>query len=365
MITNFYIDESGSSGGLARPGAHFAFGGQQIFVLACLGVDDESALAAELVRLKKHYRIQSPEMKSSSVEGKERLMTELAAFIRTHQLPMMIELVDKRFMIATNILMTLVLPPIDDINFMPENQWMINLMAEYIHENAPLTAFEAYAAACDAPSPKSVTSAFQSMLEWLEPRSRSEDIAEALHRGTAKSFGEFLQAGPENEAAQRRVLPMPDVGKRGQSISMLPNLSSLTNIYARINQLRAGRIADVTLIHDEQAHFDAILLEAKAMTEELVGNGLTVPFPHADYRFKEKASLRFVKSQGHPGIQAADLLAGFMMRSTKAVLYNGETLQPETVEAFQAITAVCEPTLGIGVNFVLSTADLERLPSSA
>src|SRR6218665_227650 len=365
MVTNFYIDESGNTGGLARPGARFDFGGQQIFVLACLGVADESALAAELARLKQSYRIQSPELRSSSVEGKSQLITELPAFIRKHDLPMMIELVDKLFMIAANVINTLVLPPVGDVDFTPESQWLRNQMAEYLHANTPPSVFEAYAAACDAPSAESVTYAFRSMLEWLDTRAQSEVIAEALRRFTADSFDDFLKYGPENEAAQRRFLPLPDVGKRGQLVWMLPNLSSLTNIYARINKLCAGRITGVTIIHDEQAHFDDILLEAKSMTEGLARDGLTVSLPHADYRFKEQATLKFAQSQRSPGIQAADLLAGFMMRSAKAALHNGETLSSETAKAFQALTELCNPALGVGVNFVLSSADIKRLPSSS
>ena len=203
MVTSFYIDESGNTGGLARPGARFDFGGQQIFVLACLGVDDERALAAELARLKQNYRIRSPELKSSSIEGKSQLITELAAFIRKHHLPMMIELVDKHFMFAANIINTLILPPVGDVDFTPQSQWLRNLMAEYLHDNSPLTAFEAYAAACDAPSAESVTYAFRSMLKWLDTRVQSDEIAEALHRLTTDSFDNFLEYGPENEAAQR------------------------------------------------------------------------------------------------------------------------------------------------------------------
>src|SRR5688500_11759223 len=97
--STFYLDESGNSGDLARPGTAMDFSGQQIFALAAIGVRDAEALDDELDRLRQDYRVQGPELKSTAVKGKPGLVVELAAFLRRHEMPVLIETVDKRFMI--------------------------------------------------------------------------------------------------------------------------------------------------------------------------------------------------------------------------------------------------------------------------
>jgi hypothetical protein len=142
---------------------------------------------------------------------------------------------------------------------------------------------------------------------------------------------------------------------------MLPNLTCFTNIYARINRLCGRRIGSVTLIHDEQSHFDQIVQSAKHTTEDLAKT-LSVPLmPFADYHFVEKATLVFANSTTSPGIQAADALAGFIMRFTKDVLY-GDCPPSETAkDGFKGILKMSKPVEGRGVNFVLPTNDLSKL----
>ena len=83
----FYLDESGNSGDLARPGAALDFGGQAIFTLASIGVRDVNALETELKRLRQRYRVQAPELKSTAVKNRPELVGELVSFLRGHELP--------------------------------------------------------------------------------------------------------------------------------------------------------------------------------------------------------------------------------------------------------------------------------------
>ncbi len=359
MITEYYLDESGNSGDLARPGLRFDFGQQQVFTLACLGVPDTNALGAELNRLKSTHRVQAVELKSSSVRDKPGLVAELADYVDRMRLPLMIEVVDKRFMMAANMVNTLVVPPVGPCDLTPEAQWMSNVMAEYIHAGAPSMVFEAFVTACDAPSGTSVAGAFTALLGWLQSLPRN-DVAYGIERFAADSFGDFQQMGPERPETQRRFLPVPDFGKRGQSVWMLPNLSSLTNIYARLNRLHKRRIGSLTLFHDEQAHFDDILREAKRTAEGLAA-GSAPPLRFADFHFEEEAQLVFTGSHASPGIQAADVLAGFLMRYVKDVLYGEIPPSEEARAAFQRILELSEPADGRGVNFVLRTSDVINL----
>jgi len=111
MALHYYLDESGSSGDLVKSGNRFDFGQQQICTLACVGVGDEDALGREIDRLKARYRIQAPELKSSSTRDKPELVAALAGYLGTNHWPLMVEVVDKRFMIAANMTNTLIAPP--------------------------------------------------------------------------------------------------------------------------------------------------------------------------------------------------------------------------------------------------------------
>lgn len=359
--STFYLDESGNSGDLARPGTAMDFGGQQIFALAAIGVRDAGALDDELDRLRRDYRIQAPELKSTAVKGKPGLVVELAAFLRRNEMPVLIETVDKRFMIAANIINNLVLPAVGACDVTPEAQWVRNVLCEYLHAQAPPGAIASYVAACDSPSAASVTAAFDTMLDWLDEAAPDDQPAEALRFFTRDSFDDFVAADPEAEAAQRRCLPPPDLSKKGQSIWMLPNLTSLTNLYARINRYRRRKLAEVEIVHDEQAHFDTILADAKQLTEHLAAQGLAMPARFADYQFVEQAALRFARSSETNGIQAADVLAGFVMRHVKSVLHDRVAPGSEAARAFHALMNLTDPNEGLGINFVLAHGDIERL----
>lgn len=360
MITEYFLDESGNTGDLARPGAHFDFGQQEVFALSCVGVANVSALGDELNRLKSVHRVQAPELKSSAVRDKPKLLADLADYIERMRMPLMIEVVDKRFMIAANMANTIVMPPVGDVDQTPKAQWIRNVMAEYIHARAPTAVFEAFVAACDAPSGASVANAFGALFTWLQSETRDE-VSYGIGRSVADSFDEFKEMGPQTKEAQQRFLPPPDIGKRGQSIWMLPNLTSFTNIYARLNRLHGRKIGSITLFHDEQHHFDNILHDAKRMAEGLAQAGAAPPVRNADYTFEEQARLVFLGSHASPGIQAADVLAGFLMRYVKDSLFGKRAPTDESQVAFQRLLGLSEPTEGRGVNFVLATADVMKL----
>jgi hypothetical protein len=142
---------------------------------------------------------------------------------------------------------------------------------------------------------------------------------------------------------------------------MLPNLACFTNIYARMNRLHRRRIGSLTLFHDEQVHFDEIVRSAKRSTEDLAKASEVPLMPFADYHFEEQATLVFANSSTSPGIQAADVLAGFIMRFTKDVLYGDHPPSEAAKVGFNSILKLSEPLEGRGVNFVLPTNDLSKL----
>lgn len=359
MISEYFLDESGNTGDLVRSGGRFDFGKQEVFALACLGVGNLDALSTELARLKKKYRISAPELKSNFVRDKPGFVLELADFIEEMGWPFLAEVVDKRFMLAANIVNAVVLPPFGPASVSRRAFWVRNIMAEHIHANAPSTIFEKFIAACTAPSASSIPAVFNAVFDWI-PEEPDNDVAFAIRESVMHSSEEFEEMGRDAPTTWRRFLPSPDTGKRGQSVWMLPNLTSFTNIYARLNYLHRSKINGIMLFHDQQDHFDDILNDAKHMVEGIGGGRSTPDVQFADYHFREHASLVFAASHESPGIQAADVLAGFLMRYTKQALYEGTVSKGEQA-AFTRILELSEPSEGRGINFVLNATDLRSM----
>ena len=360
MIDHFYLDESGNSGDAAQ-GAAFDFGGQQIFALACIGCSDASALRAELSRLATKHRIKSTELKATGLTGKPGVAADIAAFLEAEQLPLFMEVVEKRFFVAAHVINHLIMPTVGDFDSSPEGQWLRNVLAEYLCRRAPAAAFETFIDACRSPSNVSVETCFDAVLVWLKQVPARDEIGAGLLRFAADSFNDFRAEAIESEQAFERYLPIPDVGSSGKRIWMLPSLTSLTNIYARINLYRGGVMKGVTLLHDEQLHFEAILRDAKATLERLAAASAAPKVRFADYRVIEGATLKFGQSHDHVGIQAADVLAGFLMRYVRNVLAGKTPSAAGAREAFYKVVGLSNPRRGIGVNFVMPSHDLLRL----
>lgn len=361
MIDRFYLDESGNSGDAALTGAAFDFGGQRIFALACVGCADAAGLGAELARLAVSHRIKSTELKSTALTGKPGVAADIAVFLETAQLPLFIEVVDKRFFVAAHMINHLIMPIVGDVDFSPEGQWLRNVFAEYLYREAPTAAFATFIEACGSPSNASVETCFDAVLAWLKQVPAQDEVGLGLLHFADDSFNDFRSEAAESGHAFERYLPIPDEGSSGKPIWMLPSLTSLTNIYARVNLYRSGAMAGVTLLHDEQLHFEAILRDAKVTLERLAATGTAPKVRFADYGVIKGAALEFGQSHDHAGIQAADVLAGFVMRYVRDVLVGKAPAGARAQEAFHKIVGLSNPRRGMGVNFVMPTHDLLRL----
>lgn len=64
---DFYLDESGNTGGITRQSFLSSYGGQNIFTLAAIGVSDEAEANAKVALLLKQFNINSKELKSSKL----------------------------------------------------------------------------------------------------------------------------------------------------------------------------------------------------------------------------------------------------------------------------------------------------------
>jgi hypothetical protein len=355
MVLNYYIDESGNSGDVLNSGEDFNFCGQPVFSLACIGVDEIGKLEVYISALKSKYKIQGVELKSTKIyKNKPNFIVELIEFLRDEKIPIFIEVVDKKYYISANIVNCHVMPPYSSPPETPESQFVRNSCADFIYENAPLSVFNKFLDVCRCPSDKALLASFNEVLKFAKNYHPANEVTWFLVKNIEESISDYEELmSSEQDDAYMCFIPIPDSSKRNKSIWMLPNLSSFTNLYARINRYVGGKVSSACLFHDEQAHFDEIISMGKTLLEELDLSGASA-VQTADYEFSEAASLTFAKSHEHVAIQVADILAGVAMRYLQEKL-EGKESSKEVAQAYDGILRVSNPNLGLGVNLVTTS----------
>lgn len=359
MISNFYIDESGNTGDLCKVGAHPNFGAQRFFGMACVGVAEPDELEDEFKRLRSLHRLQGSELKSTSLTKKPKVAGDLARFLSEKKWPVFIEIVDKHYMIMATLMERLIMPPVSSFDMTPKAYFIKTKMTEYLALYGPDELGALYAQACATKKRPDVRKVYRAIIRWAEFSRRQPEIAYALADATRRSLKDFEKQNPLH--AVTAALPVPDRTKKDSVAWLLPNIPSFTNIYARVNRYTKGQMVDVTFIHDEQVQFDDILDQNKRLTEALKDKGDIFSFQHADYNFREISDLRFRRSDDDVGIQAADILAGFVTRYIYQRAWHPDEVHPDQVEAFEAISALQRDGAPTGVNFVVPDALLHYI----
>ncbi len=170
---------------------------------------------------------------------------------------------------------------------------------------------------------------------------------------------EYLEQSCTSNESWLRFLPPPDVNKRAKHVWMLPNLTSFTSIYARMNLYYGRRLAGIRLVHDQQLEVESILRQGKAAAESL-SSCMDLPYtPQSDYRFEEAASIDFAQSHEAIGVQLADIVAGATMRFFRDS-DAGTPIASELREAMMRLVSEGDERTGYGVNQVVPTANVRH-----
>ena len=346
---DFYIDESGNTGDLSLSGPDMDFGGQPVFSLACIGLSDEINTSTVLNNLKKKHKVQASDVKLSKLlKKKPNFILEVVDYFLSSNSPFFIEVIDKKYQLAVNITNNFVWPPYFNTEESQDTINLKNIFSDFIYHRISKEIFFEFLQSMREPSNYKIDRMFFLLEEAVA--ALDHEIAEALSTSINESKDDFrIMQEQEGELAYKRFLPVPDKGKRGQTIWMLPHYSCFTNIYARINLHLSGDITSCKIFHDEQSHFDQIISEAKVQSEN---NPITsyIP-PFADYKFDQAAELFFKASQDSAGIQIADILAGLSMRWYQSHL-NGEAPTGPIYTAIDKLLHHSNPLRGVGINLV-------------
>ncbi|MDX0537062.1 DUF3800 domain-containing protein [Sinorhizobium medicae] len=321
-----------------------------MFSLACIGIDDIDALAHEVERLKSLHRLQGTELKSTRTKAKPKFVSDLARFLHTREWPVFIELVDKHYLVVASIVERLITLHLSRTEPSRRAFFVKNTMADYIARYAPDDLCPLYAKACQSQNRPDCRKVFQRLIWWSHRSKRDRNIAAGIEHSSRTSLKLFEKLHPYE--AVRSVLPIPDRSKRDGTVWLLPNTSSFTTIYGRINRHLDGDIGNVTFVHDEQVHFDEIIEANKALAESLRDDLSRVKLRTADYSFQSSPRLTFQNSKESLGIQAADVIAGFVSRYIYQKLWQPETIDAEHDEAFHLIDRFTRASGVTGINYV-------------
>lgn len=351
---HFFLDESGNTGGTSRNDLQSSFGGQRIFTLAAIGAPNEQSLIDTLSPLLERFNIQSKELKASMLyKKKPQFIAEVFSTIKYQGWPVFIEAVDKKFMLAANIVNCLVLPGYCFESETREINFIRNSFAEYLFLNAPDILYEEFLKLCDYPSREGVNNLIDHFTAELS-KHRNE-VSVALIHSLSMTRDDVKKRDDISS-----FIPIPDTGKHGKQVWMLPNLSSFTNLYARINLHMKGKLSDAQIFHDEQLQFDRIIEAAKINVEGFPAEKFGFVSDSTDYKFNDTANLFFKASHESFGIQIADVIAGFVMRFVSQKL-KAEPFEKTVLGAHKLLMTMNREEVGAGINMLMSARDANQI----
>ena len=361
-MTTVYIDESGHSGDMINSGNAYDFKGQPYFALAGIGLEDGHDWDDRINELRSRHRISAGELKSKSLTAKPRFTAEVIHGLLDQRAPLFIEVVDKRFFICTSITSFQLLPACLGYTESVKLHFIKNTVADFLYFHATERVLDTFVASCLAPGDATLRASFavlRDMATDLGYTGSAVQIAEGIAHMVQEAEAEYGEQRDNGGEAWMRFLPPPDLNKHAKQVWMLPNLTSFTSIYARMNRYYSRRLAGIRLVHDQQLEVENILRQGK-MTAENLSRSMDLPYiPQSDYRFEEEASIEFAQSHEAIGVQLADIVAGTVMRyfrDTDA----GTPVSSELREAMMRLIDEGDERRGYGLNQVVATANVRH-----
>ncbi len=317
MMTTIFLDESGHSGDMINSGNSYNFKGQPYFALAGIGLEDGHNWEAYLTELRSRHRIPSGELKSKALVSKPKFSADVLNALIEQKAPLFVEIVDKRFFICTSIVSFQLLPPCLGYPDGTELHAIKNKVADFLYFHASEQLLNTFVMSCLIPGHETLLASLASLRLLANQPGYPENavqITQVLAHIVDTTEAEYQELSVTEYEAWLLFLPPPDMNRHSKQVWMLPNLTSFTNIYARLNLYYRRDLANIQLVHDQQLEVENILRHSKAIAEQL-DKDLQLPYtPHSDYRFESVAPLAFAQSNELVGVQLADIVAGAIMR---------------------------------------------------
>ncbi|MDQ7084618.1 MAG: DUF3800 domain-containing protein [Sulfurovum sp.] len=253
----YYIDESGNTGDLIMTEENLNFSSQEYFTLACIGIEDEKLddLESKINELKKKYKIQNKELKfgkTKHIFGKKiGFVLELLKLIEEDS-KILIEIVDKKYSISTNIVNCLINPPYYQSEQSIEDKKHLHLiLAQWVYKFVPNEFFINFSNISRTPSKEGLDKLFQDLLKIIEKTDNEMSTGMLGHLKESIDDYEIMKKESRNNENMRDAytyfLPLPDYNKRGELIGILPHIASFTNLHARLNHVYGDNLSSITI----------------------------------------------------------------------------------------------------------------------
>lgn len=357
VVKDLYLDESGNSGDLISRKNGLGFAGQPVFSLAAVDISKIEDLGERINSLKTKFGVQAAELKSSDLyKKKPKFMLEVFSILVDSKSPFFVEVVDKRFYIATSIANYQIFPPYFTGD---ESDGRIQV-ARVISANAmaldmPDEYFERFFEVCHEPNEEKLLKSMTGVRDFFSGHLEYSENTKNIDISIVGYLEEKQESGVE---AVLRFVPIPDDGKRGNRILLLPHVTSLTNIIARVNLANQGSIEGVKFFHDKQDHFDEALVNIKELMAIINPVDNSPPTPNSNFHVKTSADLSFTDSKKTLGVQIADLFAGFFSRYYEDFFKDESKVGTIYHEIYNKITDGFDQEKSVGVNWVVPPAKL-------
>jgi len=360
VVKDLYLDESGNSGDLISRKNGLGFAGQPVFSLAAVDISQIENFEDRINGLKKKFGVQAAELKSSDLyKKKPQFMLEVFSILVESKSPFFVEVVDKKYYVSTSISNHQLLPPYytgDESH--GRFQVSRNITAGVMALEMPDEYFERFFDSCHEPNEENLLRSMEGIKEFFKSHPEYNGHVQDLDMSIEDYHDMKKEIG---DKAVFKFIPIPDDGKRGNKILLLPHVSSLTNIIARVNLANHGSVDGVTFYHDKQDHFDEVLVAIKELMVSNNPHGFFPPTPNSNFQVKTSADLQFSDSKKSLGVQVADLLAGFFSRYYESFFNEGAELDSVYHEIYNKILDGSDQEKSIGVNWVVPPSRLYEL----
>lgn len=357
MVYKYYLDESGNTGDLIGNKFDLSFGNQPIFTLACIGISNEQHFSEKIDRLKIKHNIKSEELKSSNLYfSNPSFLLDVAKLISNERHPILVELVDKKYCIATAIVNHHIWPPyFSGDESTGKIQLIRNGLADYITHNLPENCYKAFFEVCQNPSETSLLSSMENLKAFFSSKYHEIGFAELTVMSIDETIDDYnvIKSQEGINEAVKKFIPIPDKMKNGSNVNLLPHVHSIFNLIARLNKHHLKEIGKLTLYHDNQRDFDDILIYSKELLENRNQEYSGPPVANSDFNLKNKLNLEFIDSKNSIGVQLADLLAGYFNRYINGLIYKKVSIDKIYDDIFWEFRKNFRPASPLGVNFVI------------
>ncbi|MBS6739001.1 MAG: DUF3800 domain-containing protein [Enterobacteriaceae bacterium] len=366
---NYYIDESGTTGDLINKKIDLFFSNQPIFTHACLGMDiDEEEIITKLINeVKNIHNLPDKELKCEDLYFKKpEVILDIAKIIKRQRLPLVCEVMDKKYDIAISIVNHIIIPTTvhDNIH---ESRDYIQKIGDLISRFAEDFCFKQFFTLCSKPCESNLLKTFELFYDLFKRRkSLLNDDGEILELIKERRNEYFNLKNIHGEECLKWFYPIPDYDTFDNKVALLPNVHSFYHILARLNKYHCGEIKEATIYHDTQKEYSKTLIFC---CENIIENNTIQnknTDPRSDYNITDKINLEFIDSKTSCGIQLADIIAGFLNRFINGRVYKNKSVLPIYDEIFTLMTSLNRLPFPspLGVNFVLPVTIREKFMPS-